>query len=645
MKKFYILGFVFLTGNAFGQSLGKLKVQDSKEAIYLPSEAGTALPDAVNNGTLRAPGDLIYGEDFGSGLGGWTAGGTHGQYWVRAFTVPNGAFVNPATQTINSTTKANGFIAYASDSSNTIWPAGTSPVATRIDRDGHITSPVLPDMSSLVANGIMLSFEQRYRHCCGNDFEFRLVVSSDNFATENVTLVVSDRGAVPFLNRVNILSTTLVTKVDLTATINSLANKANVRIRFLHSGVADVTSAYFWQIDDIKVYEKNTNDLKMASRRYGSGNEFLEYPVIPTSQLTAISFEGIIQNLGSTAANAGLEIDVTNAASASVFNQTGSISIPPAAEDTIDVSAWTPAGPAGEVYTVNFIANHPSTDDDPNDNTLTRTIRVHDYVYARDEAGVDVNAPVVTSFITNWSAAGGQNFRIGNLFEIFAAADMTAVDIGVASTTNVVNNPTLYGQVYRWDPVNTEFVYVGDTEELDLLATHVGKILTLPLFNRISTQPGEVYLVVAGHYGGATDGSDDIRISSSGATYFPTVMGFDAASGLVNLLSPLTPVVRANFNPVIGVNEVTELAHATLGQNYPNPFDATTRIEYSVRENTPVTFEVTDITGKVILTRNEGMKSAGDYSINLDASQFASGLYLYSIQAGDVKLTKKMIVK
>ena len=605
-----------------------------------------AMPDTrPSTGTYRGPGDAIYQEDFATGLNGWTPTGPQAQYWIYTFTCPNGVFTTPANETINSTTKANGFIAFASDSSNTIWPGGTASVATPIHQEAYIASPVLPDMTSLVANGIMLSFEQRYRHCCGNAFEYYVELSSDNFASEVVSIVVSDRGTIPITARVNTLTGTIKTKVDLTSAINSLANKANVKIRFAHKGTPDLARRYHWQIDDIKVYEKNTNDLKMASRRYGSGNEFLEYPVIPTSQLTAISFEGIIQNLGSTAANAGLEIDVTNAASASVFNQTGSISIPPAAEDTIDVSAWTPAGPAGEVYTVNFIANHPSTDDDPNDNTLTRTIRVHDYVYARDEAGVDVNAPVVTSFITNWSAAGGQNFRIGNLFEIFAAADMTAVDIGVASTTNVVNNPTLYGQVYRWDPVNTEFVYVGDTEELDLLATHVGKILTLPLFNRISTQPGEVYLVVAGHYGGATDGSDDIRISSSGATYFPTVKGFNAAGGLVNLLTPLTPVVRANFNPVIGVNEVTELAHATLGQNYPNPFDATTRIEYSVRENTPVTFEVTDITGKVILTRNEGMKSAGDYSINLNASQFASGLYLYSIQAGDVRLTKKMTVK
>jgi hypothetical protein len=93
----------------------------------------------------------------------------------------------------------------------------------------------------------------------------------------------------------------------------------------------------------------------------------------------------------------------------------------------------------------------------------------------------------------------------------------------------------------------------------------------------------------------------------------------------------------------IGIDQ-KDLVGAVLGDNYPNPFKNTTRINYSVIKNTAVQFEVTDITGKVVMSINEGFKTTGVYNLDLNAGELNSGIYYYSIITDSGKATKKMII-
>jgi hypothetical protein len=81
-----------------------------------------------------------------------------------------------------------------------------------------------------------------------------------------------------------------------------------------------------------------------------------------------------------------------------------------------------------------------------------------------------------------------------------------------------------------------------------------------------------------------------------------------------------------------------------LEQNYPNPFNPTTSIKYSIPNSGNVTLKVYDVLGNEVATLvNEG-KERGVYTATFDASQFASGMYLYCLQAGSFTQTKKMIL-
>jgi hypothetical protein len=81
-----------------------------------------------------------------------------------------------------------------------------------------------------------------------------------------------------------------------------------------------------------------------------------------------------------------------------------------------------------------------------------------------------------------------------------------------------------------------------------------------------------------------------------------------------------------------------------LSQNYPNPFNPETNIKYSIPEKTHVTLKVYNMLGSEIATLFDGVQPAGKYAITFNGKNFASGVYFYHFQAGNVSKTKKLVL-
>lgn len=80
----------------------------------------------------------------------------------------------------------------------------------------------------------------------------------------------------------------------------------------------------------------------------------------------------------------------------------------------------------------------------------------------------------------------------------------------------------------------------------------------------------------------------------------------------------------------------------SLTQNYPNPFNPSTHISFSLPEPSDVKLSVYSITGREIATLAEGLHGAGTYEVSFDASNLASGLYLYKLQTKGFVQTRLM---
>lgn len=81
-----------------------------------------------------------------------------------------------------------------------------------------------------------------------------------------------------------------------------------------------------------------------------------------------------------------------------------------------------------------------------------------------------------------------------------------------------------------------------------------------------------------------------------------------------------------------------------LCSNYPNPFNPTTLIQYSVKAAGWVTLKVYDILGSEVAVLVNSSKESGYHKAHFDASNLPSGIYIYSLQVNGFADSKKMLL-
>jgi hypothetical protein len=82
-----------------------------------------------------------------------------------------------------------------------------------------------------------------------------------------------------------------------------------------------------------------------------------------------------------------------------------------------------------------------------------------------------------------------------------------------------------------------------------------------------------------------------------------------------------------------------------LEQNYPNPFNPSTKINFSIDQQTIVRIQILDLLGKEVALLVHEQLQPGKYSTEFDASGWPSGVYFYQLSANGVIISKKMILQ
>lgn len=101
----------------------------------------------------------------------------------------------------------------------------------------------------------------------------------------------------------------------------------------------------------------------------------------------------------------------------------------------------------------------------------------------------------------------------------------------------------------------------------------------------------------------------------------------------------------ATYHGEVEIEVGTTPKAISLGDNYPNPFNPSTTIEFSVEADGPATLVVYDMAGREVASLFNGVARAGFVNrLTFDARTLASGMYVYRLQAGGKVLTKRMLL-
>ena len=92
-----------------------------------------------------------------------------------------------------------------------------------------------------------------------------------------------------------------------------------------------------------------------------------------------------------------------------------------------------------------------------------------------------------------------------------------------------------------------------------------------------------------------------------------------------------------------------KVSNIKLHQNYPNPFNPITSLRYDLQNDGLVNITIYDMMGRVVKTLANGSQTAGFKSFQWNATNdrnepVSAGLYLYTIQAGKFRQTRKMVL-
>jgi len=275
------------------------------------------------------------------------------------------------------------------------------------------------------------------------------------------------------------------------------------------------------------------------------------------------------------------------------------------------------------------------------------------YYFVSDTTNTQVVGPIVPSLIIYaGSITGDENIT----FNVYMG---TAVDFHnkIAIDPTKINFVGIKGGVPpigNWGGTWT----VSDTVDGP---TYVDTISTFKVLHKVSA---DVWSITQKFPKGTPAGSFEFKFGcdypgvdtvNSGSTYLDNEMGFGVNHAWTLQTDPPSTPTVLNYifgtqdsvaTLPTGIKKADNLLPKTfsLSQNYPNPFNPSTIIKYSVPKAQVVTIKVYNMLGQEVATLLNNQQNPGNYEINFNASRLASGVYFYTLNAGNFNAVKKMIL-
>jgi len=262
--------------------------------------------------------------------------------------------------------------------------------------------------------------------------------------------------------------------------------------------------------------------------------------------------------------------------------------------------------------------------------------------------GVSWEQTLASFTIVSLASSGGSVFAAAVNSGVFKStnngANFTLTSLsGVNPTTLLVSGSAIYA--------GTQFSGLYNTLNNGTNWTQVSA--TLGAINSLVNQ--ETY------YFAGRDLNAGVWLSSNGGSTWvernqgfpgvPSVMAVCYHNGFMFAAAYGLSIWRRGYSEIIAPTSVYNVSNEvpdkfSLSQNYPNPFNPSTRINYELKITNYVTLKVFDLQGKEVASLVNERQSAGSYAVDFNTSDFSlpSGIYFYTLNAGEFTETRKMIL-
>jgi hypothetical protein len=416
-------------------------------------------------------------------------------------------------------------------------------------------------------------------------------------------------------------------------------NKAQVWIRFRFFGPASTSSGpqygggYGWMIDDVSLEDADDNKLVIDKMWIYDG-----YTSIPAGQSLPISYEAKVTNSGGLAQTNvklyGKEINTNT-----VLGSTTGTTIPSAGVDTLSVVSF---------FTPSTVGNYKITGWVSSDNIVAESIG--------DTFNISVNNNNIFQRDNNYyytsKGYNGEAFTVANLYQVSTPATAYSVKFAVNLATKA--GSIVKGVLYKGLGQSRTLIAESDYYTLtpNDIPTATGAtfpIKELAFMSPVTLDADSFYWAGLQTFGG----SDTVRIACDNALiahsggipqiYYSSVV-FKNSDNMWYIWSwenVAAQIIRLSFAPV-AVNE--NVLSANLFSCFPNPANKTTRISYELKNSDNISFDITDITGRIVKTINYGYQTSGNHALDVDVSDLSNGTYFYTLKTSSAQLTKKLII-
>lgn len=611
----------------------------------------------------------FWSEDFSNGFAGQGSNGAftqEGQPTTKG-TIPMWEYRGPQTtpdvsmgsngscggaNPIQSETATNGFVIFDSNGLDEPLPAMCAGSGSGPAPSPHNATLYTPSIDMSSQSTVQLFFTMSARN-------FQAAVNIIVIADGDTTTVADIYSVLPLAANVASAPDELV-GIDLTSVA---AGKSDVKVGFNFNG-----DYYYFMMDDIFFDEVPEYDYSLVNVFNDDISDFYEYFHLPLSQSHLLQPGISVTSKGTQPVDLTLSVTILDPDS---MEQTFSTTLNNFPKDSIsdvnyiDTYAPTKVG----LYTMTFKVSSPNDSDDLGiaNNTRVRNFRITEDLWsdAFTTGAGSFRAPEVDG-----APGESEHFQVHYTYEDVTVYGM---DFLIFNSANAPDEATFIGDELQYSVFNIDKdafqTAVGtagaDTKKSELFTEASSdfyvfedeSVLTTTMITPISVYFPTPITIPA-------DNLFAISIYNSGGGYFRVpvtnpgtnsdLSGAVRARGLLAdpsavdddellFFNNVNPWLRVRTAPnTIGIND--ENISSLIGDAVPNPAKGNVSISYTLLNQSNVSLTVTDLSGKVLMTQNEGSKGAGVQKITFDVSQLNAGIYLYSVNVNGNATTKKLVV-